>query len=287
MKNKAFTLIELLVVIAIIGVLASIVLVNLSSAQNKAKTAKSLQHSQSIHNALGAYSVGVWNFDEGSGNTAKDSSGYGNHGTIHGAIYTTETPLGHGHALSFNGSNNYVNCGNKASLSLGNQGTISLWAKSNRAFPSNSSSYNYRGLVGKVIHGGSGGQSYFIDWYGTNTLRYLRFGIGNSTGLTSLTVNFDFTNEWKNILVIWGEERMQLWVNGDLIRSISNNREPQVINNNLNIGHVFNRWDGSIDDVRIYKEALQASEIQLLYYAGLNNLFAKGLITEEEYNERL
>ncbi len=294
MKNKAFTLIELLVVIAIIGILASIVLVNLSGAQSKAKTAKGLQYSQSIHNALGAYSVGVWNFDEGSGALAKDSSGYNRNGTINGTTYSTDTPSGQGHSLSFNGSNNYVTLSNAYWANVfnnnpGNNFTISAWV--------NPSSLKNAGIVGQqlctsMVFGMRQNGKIFL---GMDDIGCLAWGSPIESE-KSLIIE-----QWQHVVVSFinntSNSKASFYINGEEDRQNINAWDG----NGLDIQSIlFIGWQsrshaglgtmhfhGFIDNVRIYNEVLQASEIQLLYYAGLNNLLTKGLITKKEYNERL
>jgi hypothetical protein len=72
--------------------------------------------------------VGYWQFDEGSGTSGSDSSGQGNTGNL---INTPTWIAGvSGNALSFNGTNQYVNIPDDNTLDFGTiDFTIAAWIK--------------------------------------------------------------------------------------------------------------------------------------------------------------
>lgn len=194
----------------------------------------------------------------------RDLSGNGNNGTlVNGPTFSSTN----GGSIVFDGGNDYVDCGNPSSISLGTQGTIGVLVKTNRTYPSDSSSFVFRGIIGKVIGGGIGQQSYWLDWYGNNSSRTLRFGIGDSGGSTQASVNFDFSNKWTHVMGRWNGSVTELYVNGILRNSVLNSRIAQTISNPLGIGRVFDNWGGEIAYSQIYNRALSQQEILQNYSA--------------------
>jgi hypothetical protein len=73
--------------------------------------------------------IGEWNFEEGKGDTASDTSGNGNTGTlVNGPMWTTGKK---DNALSFNGVNNYVGIGSLGISDESKPFTLEAWVKVN------------------------------------------------------------------------------------------------------------------------------------------------------------
>jgi prepilin-type N-terminal cleavage/methylation domain-containing protein len=262
LNSKAgFTLAELLVVISIIALLTSVVLANLMKNREKAKVTKSIEFSQTTYQSLAAYAVGVWRFED---NKADDYSGYGNSGAIYGGASFVKGVMGFG--LSLDGSSGYVDAGKSSSINMESNDdfTIEVWAKSN-TFSSG----------GGVISKGSWDDiGYFISYaYSPNCIF---FALNDAEGYANKELNTNLCGgfDWSHIVGVKRGNSMEVWVNAKKVNELKDIQPaPGSLNNSasLTIGKSTNGYyfNGSIDEARIYKQALSTSQIQRNYVEGL------------------
>ena len=200
--------------------------------------------------------IGFWHFDEAEGDTARDSSGKGNDGTIHGATWVSEGISGS--SLSFDREDDYVDCGNDSSLDLGT-GDFSLeaWIKSSNVEEG-------KNIIAKVEDDDN--RWYFRIWRGK-----FYFYTPN-VPLQVKSVTPVETDRWYHVVLTCKRgERCYIYVNGKDDTSGSPRMDSTDLTNrgNLWIGKYSDTapsaFKGLIDEVRIYNRALSVDEIKEYY----------------------
>jgi hypothetical protein len=218
----------------------------------------------SLAGSASADMIAHWTFDEGSGQTLHDSAG-SNNGTIYGATWTAGKTGG---GLSFNGNSSYVDVPDAASLRFNQNSSFSMtyWAKPQ---------YNVGGVVvSKMTRNTIGSFGYMsqyspsikkFDFYAESTGRYYQLA---DTGLNSIT-----PDDWCFIAGVYDNKTMKIYLNGVLKSTVTfnyntGNTVPDAdltIGVRTNMGTLESYYKGALDDLRIYNNALTASEIQQIY----------------------
>jgi prepilin-type N-terminal cleavage/methylation domain-containing protein len=286
-NQKAFTLVEILVVITVIGLLSSIIFAITRGADEQGRIARGLYFSQHLHNSLGSYVAGIWNFDEGSDTTANDTSGWENDGSLVNSptwrcasTDTSYTPSAQGCSLEFNGVNSYVNVLDDMSLNIAGTITIEAWVKFNSITQTSQS------IVAKNTSSNTG---YWLFYNRSDDQKFGFYGVDNKLASSATTPSAE---SWTHVVAIREETDVTFYINGilDIANNIGGIVNP-VSYNPLRIGvrsdGVTWPFNGFIDEVRIYSTALTANQIKYQYYAGLERLLAKNQINQDEYRQRL
>jgi len=198
--------------------------------------------------------VGWWRFDEGTGTVAGDSSGNGNNGTIYGATWVTGK---YGEALSFNGTNNQVNCG--SGLADPTVFTLAAWIKPTMGL----------GSQCDIIARGPGASlgGWELKIVGGSTLEV---GASFSDQWRSLDASgVIVAGQWQSVVGIWNGTYFSLYLNGNPVAQSSNlgAYTRKLSASNVLIGTwagSYNFFDGIIVDARIYNRALSPAEIKTL-----------------------
>lgn len=208
--------------------------------------------------------VAYWNFNEETGN-AYDSSGYNNHGVIHGAIRAVGVS---GNALEFDGVDDYIEVGDIAMNDIPVL-SIELWMK-------------YRTNTGTGPYGGPGnvntiiakqtGSSHNRNFVVSLVNQTIWFGFADGVSQVCwIDSSILLPNVWYHVIATRDGSSANLYINGSLVNSTSYSFTPTTNVNPLLMGYGYmtnypeRYFDGIIDEIRIYNRALNSSEVELHY----------------------
>jgi len=213
--------------------------------------------------------VGYWNFDEGHGSTASDSSGNGNSGAV-SSYQDTILPQWvngiNGSALKFDGNNDFVLVPDSSSLDFSSAVTVMAWV-----YLPEGAHYADSRILDKDALGGAANLFLAIH----DDVGHVEFGLGvEYSGVVFVSAEYVPRSVWTHVAATYNGSLIEIYINGNLDSTSSwtggfttNNGMPLCIGaKNYQGGAGGTPYgfciNGTLDDVKMYNTALSQQDVQ-------------------------
>ncbi|HOZ35706.1 MAG TPA: DUF2341 domain-containing protein [archaeon] len=212
--------------------------------------------------------VGVWHKNDLTTTTIADSTSNSNNGTKKATLEPSEIIGKIGYAQNYDGSNDYINTGNKSAYNS-QIITIELWGKLNGAGSHTDGTY----LINKGRASSVPYFSYIIRHIEDTNQFNLLLGFSDNTYGSIYANEYPITdNDWHHFVGTYDGDDLNFYINGNLIQSrnyINKQIKFDFPNNELYIGAwntpVKRAFNGNIDEVRLSNTARTTSWIKTEY----------------------
>ncbi|MHC4205794.1 MAG: LamG domain-containing protein [Planctomycetota bacterium] len=216
-------------------------------------------------NAALADLIAYWPFEEGQGTTTADITGNGNDGTFNGDVEWVEGYIGS--AVSFDTAGERVAVGPIDPSGETNAMTLAAWI----LWEGEGHSIEHQGIIGKRLGWTTDGAT--IKWFWETTpngdLVFRADYDGGGTGLWwGNGILAPYANEWTHVALTWDDGAAIQYINGEEVSTGNIDFRDSANETPVTIGCVDSTntetFVGSIDEVRMFDNALTVDEIQTI-----------------------
>ncbi len=241
-----------------------------------------------IHTGSETGLVAVWHLDElGAGSKIRDSSGYSHHGNVTNDVLAN--PDGKlSTALEFDGDlNNYITIPDPE-ISGNDSFTLSAWVNAKDLSGAHVYGMGIMASTDSEIIGdfalsvNNDGAVHFWNW---------RNAGADADGIAYTADNIVEENKWYHIIATWDGSTNKIYVNGADQGSLST-KTTTGLQDRHEIGRIYHAevytWNGTLDEIAIWKRALSQSEILNIYNKQVRNYYTESpadfsFIPQEQY----
>jgi Concanavalin A-like lectin/glucanases superfamily/F5/8 type C domain len=216
--------------------------------------------------------VAWWKLDETKGAKAEDATGHQLGGNVSGRANWAPDQGRIGGALEFDGRTTFVNCGQAPEFDFSGGMTVAAWIKVREFSKAWQAIVTKGDTAWRLQRQKDTGMVTFVHNNGSEP----EDSLTNVVRLISKRRVDD--GEWHHVVGVSGSHGAALYVDGELEASadaqpIAQNSEPVMIG--CNSAAYERRFNGWIDDVRLYGYGLSEAEVKTLYRTGADSLRAQ------------